>query len=106
MRHKHVIVQYIWSNYEKAYNVISNNIHLGDRAGVISLFKYSAGTIGSWGKNEAEVSLENPAALYCEELGNTMESIERDGGMDADCVFPDGSRCGQWDFLSGRCGQE
>jgi len=106
MRHKHVIVQYIWSNYEKAYNVISNNIHLGDRAGVISLFKYSAGTIGSWGKNEAEVSLENPAALYCEELGNTMESIERDGGMDADCIFPDGSRCGQWDFLSGRCGQE
>jgi len=57
-------------------------------------------------KNEAEVGLENPAALYCEELGYTMESIERDGGMDADCIFPDGSRCGQWDFLSGRCGQE
>jgi len=56
--------------------------------------------------NEAVVGLENPAALYCEELGYTMESIERDGGMDADCIFPDGSRCGQWDFLSGRCGQE
>jgi len=56
--------------------------------------------------NEAVVGLENPAARYCEELGYTMESIERDGGTDADCIFPDGSRCGQWDFLSGRCGQE
>jgi putative hemolysin len=26
--------------------------------------------------------------------------------MDADCIFPDGNQCGQWDFLSGRCGQE
>jgi putative hemolysin len=57
-------------------------------------------------KNEALVGLENPAAIYCEGLGYTMESVERNGGMDADCIFPNGSRCGQWDFLSGRYGQE
>jgi putative hemolysin len=26
--------------------------------------------------------------------------------MDADCILPDGSRCGAWDLLSGRCGKE
>ncbi len=38
--------------------------------------------------------------------GVVQVSGNRNGGEDADCVFPDGSRCGQWDFLSGRCGQE
>jgi putative hemolysin len=48
----------------------------------------------------------NPAALYCTGLGYTLESVSRDGGEDADCVFPDESRCPQWDFMAGRCGQE
>lgn len=50
--------------------------------------------------------MPNPAAVYCKGLGYSMENVTRNGGEDADCVFPDGSRCGQWDFLSGRCGQE
>ena len=52
------------------------------------------------------IRMANPAAVYCEGLGYGYESVERDGGMDADCVFPDGERCAQWDFLAGRCGQE
>lgn len=52
------------------------------------------------------IGMANPAAVYCEGMGYRYESVERDGGMDADCVFPDGERCGQWDFLAGRCGQE
>jgi len=50
--------------------------------------------------------MANPAAVYCVGLGYTMENVTRDGGQDADCIFPNGSRCGQWDFLAGRCGQE
>ena len=50
--------------------------------------------------------MANPSAVYCEGLGYSMENVIRDGGGDADCIFPDGSRCGQWDFLSGRCGHE
>ena len=55
---------------------------------------------------EALPGMANPAAVYCENLGYAMESVTRDGGEDADCIFPDGSRCAQWDFLAGRCGQE
>jgi putative hemolysin len=50
--------------------------------------------------------MANPAALYCEGLGYELVAVERDGGMDADCVFPDGSRCAQWDFFAGSCGKD
>lgn len=52
------------------------------------------------------VGLANPAAVYCEGLGYEMETVETPEGQDSVCIFPDGSQCGQWDFLSGRCGQE
>ncbi|QRN84533.1 DUF333 domain-containing protein (plasmid) [Chloroflexota bacterium] len=51
------------------------------------------------------LTLANPAAVYCENLGYTLLSVERNGGEDADCVFSNGSQCAQWDFLAGRCGQ-
>lgn len=69
-----------------------------DNQPVNEVFEPSAGGV--------VVGLANPAAQYCEGLGYTTASVERDGGMDADCVFPDSQRCGQWDFLAGRCGQE
>jgi len=56
--------------------------------------------------NEPVADMQNPAAVYCEGLGYSMENVVRNGGGDADCIFPDDSRSGQWDFLSGRCGQE
>jgi len=59
--------------------------------------------------NEADeniVGMANPSAVYCDGLGYPQEPVERNGGMDADCIFPDGSRCGAWDLLSGRCGHE
>lgn len=56
--------------------------------------------------DELITGLANPAAVYCEGLGYTMEPRENAAGMDAACIFPDGNECGQWDFLSGRCGQE
>ncbi|MEE8355666.1 MAG: DUF333 domain-containing protein, partial [Anaerolineales bacterium] len=55
---------------------------------------------------EPIADIVNPAAVYCDGLGYTIENITHNEGVDADCIFPDGSGCGQWDFLSGRCGQE
>jgi hypothetical protein len=42
-------------------------------------------------------SLPNPAATLCSSLGYTIR-----GG---NCTFPDGSRCDQWAFWRGECGQ-
>ena len=50
-----------------------------------------------------QAGLPNPAAVYCLDQGGTLEQIERDGGMDADCVFPDNTRCPQWNFFRNDC---
>jgi len=58
------------------------------------------------GLEDNAVGMANPSAVYCEGLRYAYESVERNGGMDADCILPDGTRCVAWDFLSGSCGQE
>lgn len=76
---------------------------------VLSISACSSRTATPITQEESEepvADMSNPAAVYCEGLGYSMENVIRNGGGDADCIFPDGSRCGQWDFLSGRCGQE
>jgi putative hemolysin len=66
----------------------------------------SANSTDSTESDENIVGMANPSAVYCEGLGYPQENVERNGGMDVDCIFPNGSRCGAWDLLSGRCGQE
>ncbi len=43
-------------------------------------------------------AIPNPAPVYCEEMGYTVEG--------EDCVFDDGERCAQWAFYNGDCGRE
>jgi len=46
----------------------------------------------------------NPASVYCEENGGTLE-IRSDefGGQAGYCLFPDGSECEEWAFFQGEC---
>ena len=46
----------------------------------------------------AAMGIPNPAYVFCEEMGYTVE--------DDCCVFTDGTSCPLWDFLGGSCGQE
>jgi len=51
------------------------------------------------------VGLPNPAAVYCEEQGYTLEiRTNSDGGQYGVCIFPDGSDCDEWAFYRGECG--
>jgi putative hemolysin len=43
------------------------------------------------------VGMANPASVYCEGAGGTT--------TDSDCVFSDGTKCEQWSFYRGECGQ-
>jgi len=47
--------------------------------------------------------LANPASVYCVELGYQL-LYSRDTYLN-DCVFPDGSKCEEWAFFRGECGQ-
>lgn len=40
----------------------------------------------------------NPAAVYCKDLGYKLEA--------GDCIFPDESKCKEWSFFRGKCGQQ
>ena len=55
------------------------------------------------GEPERESQLLNPAAVYCQEQGGTLENVELPAGSAAYCAFEDGSKCWQWDFYRGDC---
>jgi putative hemolysin len=53
---------------------------------------------------EPTTGLANPAAVYCEEQGYTLEMrTAADGGQYGVCIFPDGSECEEWAFYRGEC---
>ena len=54
---------------------------------------------------EPTVGLANPASVYCEGQGYTLEMrTSADGGQYGVCIFPDGSECEEWAFYRGECG--
>ncbi len=51
-----------------------------------------------------DVGMPNPASVYCEEQGGTLEIREDEsGGQYGVCVFEDGSECEEWAFYRGDC---
>jgi putative hemolysin len=52
-----------------------------------------------------ESGIPNPASVYCEEQGNTLEiQTAADGSQSGVCIFPDGSTCDEWAYFRGECG--
>ena len=52
-----------------------------------------------------QVSMPNPASVYCEQKGNKLEiHTATDGSQSGICVFPDGSTCDEWVYYRGECG--
>jgi putative hemolysin len=52
---------------------------------------------------EPDIGLPNPASVYCEEQGYTLEMRTDENGTYGVCVFPDGSECEEWAFYRGEC---
>ncbi|MFC1687648.1 C1 family peptidase [Patescibacteria group bacterium] len=53
-----------------------------------------------------EIGMANPAAVYCLEMGYDHEVVKDADGEYGVCTLPDGTECGDWQFLSGECGTE
>ncbi|MFN2285658.1 MAG: DUF333 domain-containing protein [Anaerolineae bacterium] len=49
------------------------------------------------------VGMANPASVYCEEQGGTLDIRDTDAGQHGVCVFPNGSECEEWAFFRGEC---
>jgi len=57
-------------------------------------------------KASEQMGIANPAAVYCKALGYDYEIIKTEKGEKGVCKFPDGSKCDEWDFFNGVCGQK
>ena len=42
--------------------------------------------------------MPNPASVYCEEQGGTVEIVEEEGGQRGFCNLPDGTRIDEWEY--------
>jgi putative hemolysin len=65
----------------------------------------SALIISGCGTSAAQptTGLANPASVYCEEQGYTLEMRTDENGTYGVCIFPDGNECEEWAFYRGEC---
>ena len=69
------------------------------------IFLTACNLISGTDKNDTgNANMPNPAAVFCEENGGTVEiRTAEDGSQTGFCIFPDGSECDEWAFYRGEC---
>ncbi|PKO05730.1 MAG: hypothetical protein CVU41_10665 [Chloroflexi bacterium HGW-Chloroflexi-3] len=61
-------------------------------------------TTGSDKNDSGNANMPNPASVFCEENGGTLEiRTAEDGSQAGFCVFADGSECDEWAYFRGEC---
>ncbi|MDD5331818.1 MAG: DUF333 domain-containing protein [Candidatus Nanoarchaeia archaeon] len=51
-----------------------------------------------------DTQIANPASVYCEDNGGTVEIItSEDGSQIGYCILPDGTECEEWDYFREEC---
>lgn len=48
---------------------------------------------------ETTAQIANPASVYCEEQGGTVEIVDEADGQVGYCVLPDGTRIEEWEYF-------
>jgi putative hemolysin len=62
------------------------------------------GTPASASTDLPQPNLPNPASVYCEQNGGTLEIVTAaDGSQSGVCIFPNGSSCDEWAYYRGEC---
>ena len=63
-----------------------------------------------WEENcttETNTQIANPASVYCEKNGGTLEIITAaDGSQSGQCTLTDGTKCDEWAYFRGECGTQ
>ena len=88
------------------------DIRTGDEGGQVGVCVFTDGSEcdewaffrGECAPGTGEVGMPNPASVYCEAQGGTVDIRTDDGGGQVGvCVFTDGSECDEWAFFRGEC---
>lgn len=59
----------------------------------------------SKGTVSPQPQLPNPASVYCQQQGGTLELVDTPQGQQGFCTLPSGERCEEWALFRGECGQ-
>jgi len=54
-------------------------------------------------KTNETVRIANPASVFCEDSGGTLDIRDETGGQVGYCMFEDGSECEEWAYFRGEC---
>jgi len=74
--------------------------------GIFALFLIISGCAQKTGTGN-RTQIANPASVYCEEQGGTLEiRTASDGSQAGYCVFENGNECEEWAFYRGECKKE
>ena len=58
----------------------------------------------SFADNSEASSMANPASVYCEEQGNTLDiRTDSEGNQYGVCISPDEKECEEWAYYQGNC---
>jgi putative hemolysin len=88
------------------------DIRTGDDGGQIGICVFADGSEcdewafwrGECAPSTEEAGMPNPASVFCEAQGGTVDiRTGDDGGQFGICVFADGSECDEWAFFHGEC---
>jgi len=53
---------------------------------------------------DKDAEIANPASVYCEQYGGTLEiRTDESGAQTGFCIFADGSECEEWAYFRGEC---
>lgn len=69
------------------------------------IFLTACNLISGSDKNDSgNANMPNPASVFCEENGGTVDiRTAEDGSQTGICIFPDGSECDEWAYFRGEC---
>jgi putative hemolysin len=64
----------------------------------------SGSETSSMASDDTQANMPNPAAVYCEDNGGTIEIRKDEAGNEYGfCLFPDGSECDTWAYFRSEC---
>jgi hypothetical protein len=55
---------------------------------------------------QENTGIANPASVFCEDNGGTLEVVTEDSGQIGICTLSNGTKCEEWAYFRGECGQQ
>lgn len=71
---------------------------------ILAILSVACGSSTPITPDTAQPDMPNPASVFCQEQGFTLEIREGPQGQYGVCIFSDGSLCDEWAYYRGQCG--